>query len=123
MNTHRFQTVTGIHILGEIYTDAVELLRDLERAKTYISGLLNKSHLHELGSFYHQFENNQGFTGIISLVESHIAVHTWPELKYLTLDLYLCNYSKDNSALCKTIFREICNYFCPVLVKKRIVER
>ncbi|MDR2411800.1 MAG: S-adenosylmethionine decarboxylase [Candidatus Peribacteria bacterium] len=31
------------------------------------------------------------------LTESHISIHTWPESKFLTLDVYVCNYNDDNS--------------------------
>jgi len=114
--------LTGSHILGDIHTHDVKKLQGLRKTKFFISKTLKKFHLHELGNFYHQFDNS-GFTGIISLTESHIAIHTWPEFEYLTLDIYLCNYSKNNTAITKAVFREISNYFSPVKVKKIIVNR
>lgn len=108
----------GLHILGEVYTDHESLLKDSEKVKTYVSGVIKKFGLTELGSFYYQFPKS-GFTGIISLVESHIAIHTWPEFRYLTLDVFLCNYSRDNSETCKKVFSAISNFFKP----KRIIER
>ena len=38
-----------------------------------------------------------GITGVVLLAESHLAVHTWPELGGVTLDVYVCNYGADNS--------------------------
>ena len=35
---------------------------------------------------------------MLLLAESHLAVHTWPELGAVTLDVYVCNYGGDNSA-------------------------
>ena len=39
-----------------------------------------------------------GITGVVLLAESHLAVHTWPELEAATLDVYVCNLGADNSA-------------------------
>jgi S-adenosylmethionine decarboxylase len=114
---------TGLHILGEITTNKVKRLKSLSQAKKYIDSVIKKHNLHKLGSFYYKFSKSGGFTGLISLVESHIAIHTWPELNYLTLDVYLCNYSKDNSAVCKKVFKEISEYFSPLKITKRLIKR
>jgi len=115
--------ITGLHILGEVYTKEIERLNSLESTKKYISRIVKEFGLHELGSFYYKFPRGNGFTGLISLVESHIAIHTWPELCYLTLDVYLCDYSRDNSATCKKTFEKIVHFFKPTKVIKRMIMR
>lgn len=115
--------ITGLHILGEIYTKETKKLNSPKSIKRYISKIIRKFELHELGSFYYKFPEGSGFTGLISLVESHIAIHTWPELRYLTLDVYLCNYLKDNSKTCKRVFKEISHLFRPIKIRKTIVIR
>ena len=101
----------------------MEKLKSLTQAKKHIQGVITRYNLHGLGSFYYKFSNSCGFTGVVSLAESHIAIHTWPELNYLTLDVYLCNYSKDNSAVCKKVFKEISEYFNPLKITKRVIKR
>lgn len=32
----------------------------------------------------------QGITGVILLAESHIAIHTWPEIGYVAVDVFTC---------------------------------
>ena len=32
----------------------------------------------------------QGITGVVLLSESHIAIHTWPEIKYIAIDIFTC---------------------------------
>lgn len=32
----------------------------------------------------------RGITGVILLAESHIAIHTWPERNYISIDLFTC---------------------------------
>ncbi|MBE7416903.1 MAG: S-adenosylmethionine decarboxylase [Ideonella sp.] len=38
-----------------------------------------------------------GLTGVLLLAESHLALHTWPELGAVTLDVFVCNFVADNS--------------------------
>lgn len=121
MNRKR-KPFTGLHVLGEIQTNKVEKLRLLNPTKKFMRRIIRKYNLHELGSFYYQFLGG-GFTGIISLVESHISIHTWPELNYLTLDVYLCNYSKDNSMIAKEVFGAISSLFEPTKISKRVIRR
>src|SRR5690606_19210660 len=50
---------------------------------------------------WHTFPDWQGapggVTGMLLLAESHLAVHTWPERGGVTLDVYVCNFTDDNS--------------------------
>ena len=117
------ETITGLHILGEIHTRDIKKLNSLELMKKQISKIIKKFRLHELGSFYYKFPKGNGFTGLISLIESHVAIHTWTKLNYLTLDVYLCNYSKDNSTACKKVFEEITHLFKPTKIRKTTVIR
>lgn len=112
----------GLHILGEIFTKDQIKLKSCEVAKNEISYVIKKLSLKELGSFYYQFPGG-GFTGIVSLVESHVAIHTWPEFGYLTLDVYLCNYFRDNTKTCKSVFDEISKFFGPTKITKRLIKR
>jgi len=38
----------------------------------------------------HHFGEGQGITGVALLAESHISVHTWPELNYAAFDIFMC---------------------------------
>jgi S-adenosylmethionine decarboxylase len=38
----------------------------------------------------HQFGENGGITGVALLAESHISIHTWPEISYAALDVFVC---------------------------------
>jgi S-adenosylmethionine decarboxylase len=43
-----------------------------------------------LSSHFHPFGENLGITGVLILAESHITVHTWPELGYAAYDIFMC---------------------------------
>jgi S-adenosylmethionine/arginine decarboxylase-like enzyme len=36
------------------------------------------------------FTENDGVSGIAVLAESHISIHTWPEVGYAALDVFMC---------------------------------
>ena len=39
---------------------------------------------------FHKFGGHGGITGVLLLAESHITVHTWPELDYAAFDIFMC---------------------------------
>ena len=57
------------------------------------------------------------------VAESHLAVHTWPELNAVTLDLYVCNFSQDNSAAARAACEQLIAAFAPGRVVRREIER
>lgn len=117
------KTITGLHIVGQIRTKADNKSKSEEMFKPFLSSLIKKHQLQELGSYYYKFGDAGGFTGIICLVESHIAIHTWPELQYITLDVFLCNYAKNNEKTCRKLFSDICGYFTHLSVEKKEIFR
>ncbi len=124
MNIIIREPTTGLHIVGQIKTNLANRRLTSEKAfKLFLSDLIKKYELRELGSFYYKFGETGGFTGIVCLVESHVAIHTWPELKYLTLDVFLCNYSKNNEGVCRSLFSNICKYFNASSVNKMEILR
>lgn len=51
--------------------------------------------------FYH-FEP-QGVSGAVIISESHLAVHTYPELGYAALDCFTCGRSVDPRMVCELL--------------------
>jgi len=117
-------TATGTHILGNLTDCDQKYLSGLnmEDIRGKISKIIKNNGITELGSYYHRFDNNS-FTGVISLAESHISVHTWPELKTVTIDVYVCNYQSDNTEAARKIFAEISELFGKSKISKQEIER
>lgn len=42
----------------------------------------------------HPFEPNGGISGVAVLAESHISIHTWPELGYAAMDIFMCGKAR-----------------------------
>jgi spermidine synthase len=73
---------------------------------------VNRAGLTILGDLFHQFDGG-GVTGTVVLAESHLAIHTWPELQSVTLDVYVCNYTQDNSAKARQVVTDLMELFGP----------
>ena len=54
-----------------------------------------------------------GVTATVLLAESHLCVHTWPEQKAVTLDVYVCNFGGDHSAQAHRVMDTLLALFAP----------
>jgi spermidine synthase len=64
-----------------------------------------------------------GITGALLLAESHLAVHTWPERRGVTLDVYVCNFTSDNCAKAQALFDALVVAFRPASQTVNRIER
>src|SRR3954447_16132239 len=93
----------GLHLTADLFDcrcppallKSAASLGDLCRRATMEAGLT------VVGEHWHKFPGfaaaDGGVTGMLLLAESHLAVHTWPERAGVTLDVYVCNFTEDNS--------------------------
>ena len=66
-------------------------LRDLGRLQGIVALLVSELRLSVVGApQWHVFPGEAGATGLVLLAESHVAVHTFPELGLATFNLYCC---------------------------------
>lgn len=98
---------------------------DLEQAPQVVDACRNAikiSGLTPLGDTFHQFQP-VGATAVVLLAESHLAVHTWPELKFVSIDLYVCNYGEDNTAKAQAVIQHLRSHWRPQEVNLNVIER
>ena len=84
-----------------------------------------------VGELFHRFAPGSpqqggapaGITGVVLLAESHLAVHTWPELEAATLDVYVCNLGADNSARAERLMDSLLAAFAPARVERHAHRR
>ncbi|MEB3806944.1 MAG: adenosylmethionine decarboxylase [Desulfurococcales archaeon] len=100
--------IVGRHVYGSLYgiprEKAVdeEYLRDLIKRAVEAAGAT----LHDLRSW--RIEGEKGGVSVIALVlESHIALHTWPHYDYATFDAYTCGESADPWKAWDLILKEL----------------
>ncbi|MDE2021651.1 MAG: adenosylmethionine decarboxylase [Patescibacteria group bacterium] len=116
------KSVIGLHILGEVYTKEISTLSNFSSVRDTIVESVAKAGLSQVGTAEHVFPEG-GFTFVILLAESHLSIHTWPELGYLNMDVFVCNVSKDNSVAARNLFDSVAELFRPYEVVKREVIR
>lgn len=112
--------VKGTHIL--INAKASRSLTESTLFKEFILATIKTSGLSSVGEVFHTFEGG-GFTCVLCLTESHIALHTWPEFNYYTCDIYLCDYSQKNYGTAILVANKIKEYFDSSAIKEQIIER
>ena len=98
----------GIHLLGEWYgcrPDLPEMIH-ADALRRRCLDAVEAAGLTIVGDRFHQFDP-QGVTGAVILAESHLAIHTWPEMGSVTLDVYVCNFTTDNTEKAKRLFAEL----------------
>lgn len=84
----------GKHILAEYfecectYLDSEQAIRELMLEAASASGATI------VGNIFHHF-SPQGVTGVVVIAESHLAIHTWPEYRYASVDLFTCGSHLD----------------------------
>lgn len=77
----------GIHLIAEFwYGKIIENPKKLERILVTAA---KKAKNTPLEVSIHKF-SPQGITGVVLLAESHIALHFWPEINYLAIDIFTC---------------------------------
>ena len=121
--------MNGLHLIADLHDCrcAPALLLDAPGLEAYCIDACERHGLAVVGRLFHAFrdadEKPAGVTGTVVLAESHLAVHTWPEIGAVTLDVYVCNFSGDNSQRAEALFAEIIGRFQPGRSERRAVRR
>jgi S-adenosylmethionine decarboxylase proenzyme len=116
--------MNGLHILAEFHACEGDrrLLGDAAMLAALCRRACADAGLTVVAEAFHQF-SAAGATGALVLAESHLAIHTWPELDAVTLDLYVCNFSQDNRAAAEGTYETLRAEFKPQRVVRHDVKR
>ncbi|MDR7867619.1 MAG: adenosylmethionine decarboxylase [Sporomusaceae bacterium] len=91
--------VIGKHITVDMYGCSFERLDDLEFVKTAMHTAVREANMTLLDFSYYKFEP-QGLTALALLAESHMSIHTYPELGYAAVDVFTCgDHSRPDKAV------------------------
>ncbi len=115
-------TLSGLHCIANLHTNKQDLLKHYQAFQHFINQEIKKYGLNKIGEVYHNFPNG-GFTAVVCLAESHLSIHTWPERHYLTFDVFLSNYMKDNSGITRALYNNTLQFFEATPLQENILNR
>ena len=106
----------GVHLIvefwdGKIIDSAREIRKILKQA-------VKEAKANFLEISIHKFLP-QGLTGVVLLSESHIAIHTWPEINYVAIDIFTCG----SQAMPDRAINYLKKVFCPKSFKIKKINR
>lgn len=93
-----------------------------QRLKAGVKDVLNRHAVRVLKSAAQEFPND-GMTLFYILAESHLAIHTWPEKSLANVDLFLCNYSRNNNHKARAVMQSLIDLLRPAKVTQHKVTR
>lgn len=90
----------GTHIVCELSGCDPVLLTDVDAVRDMMIDAAKVARATVMEVAFHRFEP-QGVSGVVVLAESHISIHTWPELGYAAMDFYTCGEHTDPWLACE----------------------
>lgn len=94
----------GRHILCEAFGCDPELINHRQTVEKIMvqAALEAGAEVREVA--FHQF-SPQGVSGVVVISESHLAIHTWPEIGYAAIDVFTCGDSVDPWDACDYLIK------------------
>ncbi|MEL6330701.1 MAG: adenosylmethionine decarboxylase [Planctomycetota bacterium] len=96
----------GIHCLLEIYGCPKDLLDDQAAIAKTLRDAADHAGATWLGEVNHKFQPC-GVTALGLLAESHISIHTWPEIGYAAVDVFTCGDHAIPEKACKYLVEHL----------------
>jgi len=123
------KNMNGLHLIADLNRCRCppQFLIDAADLEAFCVSACTQNRLTVVGRFFHQFTDAAGrpagVTGAVVLAESHVTIHTWPEINGVSLDVYVCNFSADNSAAARHLFARLIEAFQPEIKAVEELER
>ena len=77
----------GTHVVADFWNGRI--IESAAEIETLLRGAAAAANSTPLQVSIHTFAP-EGITGIVLLAESHISIHTWPEINYIAVDVFTC---------------------------------
>ncbi len=119
----------GLHLTADLHQCACDpaWLTDAERLGARCLQAVQQAQLQAVAQLFHTFGSSlngpSGVTATVLLAESHLCVHTWPELQAVTLDVYVCNFGGDHSSKAHALMNELVAFFAPQQIARTATHR
>lgn len=97
MNAHAADTSVvnlGRHLLAEFYDCNSNILNNIQLIEDSMCEAAEACGATIVQKDFHMF-SPYGVSGVVIIMESHLAIHTWPEYGYAAVDLFTCGENCD----------------------------
>jgi S-adenosylmethionine decarboxylase len=111
-------TFSKSNLLIDLWGVSSEMLDDTGAMAVHLESSAREGGAVVLESHFHRFAP-QGLSGVVILSQSHIAIHTWPELGFAAIDVFTCG----DSEMCSRIADVLVTRLDPERHERRAVER
>jgi S-adenosylmethionine decarboxylase len=91
----------GAHLIVDLH--GAKRLDDIDHIEATLRRCVDAAKATLLHIHLHHFQPS-GVSGVAVLAESHISIHTWPEVGYAALDVFMCGSA--NPDACIPVLRE-----------------
>lgn len=91
------KTYAGEHLLIDFW--GCSRLNDVNLMTETLRNAAEAADATVLHIHVHEFGGEGGVSGVAVLAESHISVHTWPELDYAAFDVFMCGNCRPDKAV------------------------
>ena len=83
--------IVGTHVFGNMYGLDPKVINDKKLLENALKKAVSVAKMTLVEAKAWQFGGKKGGVSVIALItESHMALHTWNEYNYATLDIYTC---------------------------------
>jgi S-adenosylmethionine decarboxylase len=119
----------GLHLTADLHECqcGTQWLTDGEALVAVCIKTILAAGLQPVGKLVHGFpataQGPGGVTATVLLAESHLCIHTWPERRGVTLDVYVCNFGGDHSAKAHAMMECLLALFQPLHSERHALQR
>lgn len=119
----------GLHLTADLYRCRCEAawLTDAAKLQAWCLEAVRAVGLEPVGELFHTFpgtpQGPRGISATVLLAESHVCLHTWPQERAVTCDVYVCNFGGDHSAKARGLMYALVNRFQPEWTEQRSLDR
>lgn len=119
----------GLHLTADLSDcrAGTHLMTDANALVAALVAAVQAAGLQALSQLAYQFPASQqgpgGVTATVLLAESHTCIHTWPELRAATLDVYVCNFGGNHSQAAHQLMDALIALFEPQSAQRHSLQR
>lgn len=117
-STEAIHPTRGVHIIAEFSGCTRETLADGNAIAGLLAAAAEKAGASVLETSLHKFGGG-GVSGAVLIAESHLSVHTWPELGYAACDFYTCGEHTRPESACRWLAVQLGALKSKILTIKR----